>query len=246
MGAQGFQFEHPECVEEQHLPEMICCCTPSVQPSSLIDIECERSHILEWAKLSEKDHVSEAEFDVNEKNWRAAKIVVIIDKYIYNFGNLGIKYDLTDEKVVTVMSVELGAVHAYNRTTSRCLQIQPWDQIIEVNGSSGDGAELLQHAHCDNPLRMVLHRPSKKAIRLSKSEGTLGIDVMVRTASSFLLVTKVGHGAVENWNRNNPETALKEGCRIVEMNGLSGTGEELLGALTNNDSVNIVFFSYNN
>mmetsp|Transcript_127309 Transcript_127309/g.249479 ORF Transcript_127309/g.249479 Transcript_127309/m.249479 type:complete len:130 (+) Transcript_127309:126-515(+) len=83
---------------------------------------------------------------------------------------------------------------------------------------------------------------SKKewTIKLEKKGGKkLGIDVDLSVGDS-LVVESITDGLMQDWNKANPDKAVKEADQIVAVNGTRGKSEELAGVCQKDDVLEMV------
>merc|ERR1712217_48832 len=116
------------------------------------------------------------------------------------------------------------------------------------NGVSGSSANLLQAISASESLDMVVVPTPKDdsdsdesseseeedgdALHITiekKGEQGLGIDFY--HVLTGLKITKVKHGAISEWNAANPDAKVVPGHSIVEVNGICGSGDKLLGII---------------
>merc|ERR1712032_1534918 len=60
-----------------------------------------------------------------------------------------------------------------------------------------------------------------------KGESKLGIAVNYHSGKG-ILIDGISDGVLQNWNKENPEQALRMGDRIVEVNSVCGDGVQLV------------------
>eukprot|EP00747_Dinoflagellata_sp_TGD_P179693 gnl/TRDRNA2_/TRDRNA2_30909_c0_seq1.p1 gnl/TRDRNA2_/TRDRNA2_30909_c0~~gnl/TRDRNA2_/TRDRNA2_30909_c0_seq1.p1 ORF type:complete len:152 (+),score=32.01 gnl/TRDRNA2_/TRDRNA2_30909_c0_seq1:135-590(+) len=76
-------------------------------------------------------------------------------------------------------------------------------------------------------------------ISLDKRSGTrLGIDVDHQDGTTLLIESVYG-GLVERWNDTNPNSKVKQGDRIIEVNGIRGEVFQLADECKKNQVLNI-------
>merc|ERR1719210_1308522 len=78
------------------------------------------------------------------------------------------------------------------------------------------------------------------SINLHKANGArLGLDLDFVKGREVLPVRAITGHLVEEWNRNYPESKVRSGDQIVEVNGLRGRSDLLMKALMSNDFLRI-------
>lgn len=77
-------------------------------------------------------------------------------------------------------------------------------------------------------------------ITVDKTQGTrLGVDVDHQDGHT-LLIDAITGGLVEKWNQENPTQAVKQGDRIVEVNGIRGDVLQLVDECKKNKVLEMV------
>merc|ERR1712113_740584 len=119
-----------------------------------------------------------------------------------------------------------------------------------VNGVSGGSDKLLTAILASNELDLILLSPPQNkdsdsddmssdgsndsdgelCVTLEKHESH-GLGISFYHSVNALKITKVKTGAVNEWNTANPDRSIAAGHAIVEVNGRSGTAQELLDAI---------------
>lgn len=113
------------------------------------------------------------------------------------------------------------------------------DRIIQVNGVHGSSLHLLEEANkfglANMKIMRVVDGPLQQAqpvmfytIFLDRTNGRVfGADVV--RADTSLVLKRIHGGLFGEWSKNNPETIVYPGDRIVSVNHIDGTGKKLLG-----------------
>lgn len=165
----------------------------------------------------------------------------------------GIDLDVTDPETLLVLRVRSGPFKEWNESQEdKQLHVRHLDRIMEVNGVQGDCFRLELGMHGfkkeshEKWLKLRLRRPQEFELDLRKSasgdgakEAKVGLDV-VTTAMESLLVKRVKEGLVKRWNSSNPEQAIQQGDRIVEVNKIRGDSQRMLEAVGGEDELHIV------
>merc|ERR1711957_345239 len=84
-------------------------------------------------------------------------------------------------------------------------------------------------AETDTPPILMLERPSQYQIQLRKSENAraLGITIAPSGREGILVSALKEEGMVSAWNRDNPSKDVRVGDRIVAVNGINGSHEQM-------------------
>jgi len=92
---------------------------------------------------------------------------------------------------------------------------------------------------------MWLKRPVAVRIRGNASLNSIGLEIICAPDGSTLLIERVTEGIVEDWNVDNPDFAVHQHDRIVEVNGTTGLAAELMRLLRNLAKLELLIFCYN-
>ncbi|CAE7219084.1 unnamed protein product [Symbiodinium pilosum] len=155
-------------------------------------------------------------------------------------ASFGVSVDRSNTACVIVRDVTGGAAAAWNEGNPNH-KIQPFDQIVEINGApctAEDIASRLEDREAKE-VRLTISRPQERTVVLRKP-GRLGIDVNYRKTSVKPWIASVGSGLVADWNRNKPELAIVPHDRIMSVNGHSGATDTLLEKLRSSDDTMIL------
>lgn len=145
---------------------------------------------------------------------------------------LGAHFDLCDGVLLLLVSIEKGgAVQAYNRTVPKGMRLVPGDYVASVNAVSGDSETMVKEMEAQSDLELEVRRSMEFMVEVSKTGGPLGLDISYAEAGQSLLIGAIMEGLIADWNKANPQKKVCANDRIVEVNGVSGTPEELLAAI---------------
>jgi len=134
--------------------------------------------------------------------------------------------------VIEVCCIGDGPVQEYNDGADYHHQVKVGDFIVGVNGMFGQPDKLLKEFRSDE-LELVVRHPTIVVLQLRKHKGTFGLDLTHAAGSvaKSLAVFSVIEGPVVDWNKTQTDVQVKKGDRIVAVNGMTGTPEELLKML---------------
>jgi len=126
-----------------------------------------------------------------------------------------------------------------NKNVSHALR--PHDAIFAVNGVRGDGGRLMDEMResalrwggpDSSPVTLTVRRPRRLRVAVKRSTGEpgekqqvkkLGLSLLIFDAS--VIVTEVQpNGLISLWNAANPYSKVREGDRVVEVNGAMWDG----------------------
>merc|ERR1712192_69976 len=149
---------------------------------------------------------------------------------------LGVKLDSVDEKMLYICKVSNNVdttVGRYNATV-QTNHIQPGDYLIMVNGNS-DGLTpvgtkvsdaLRQELFTLMAVQVVVSRPKHFEATLVHNGTELGLDISYSNYGTSLLIVRITDGLVQS---SLPD--VRQGDRILAINGMEGSPFELLQAL---------------
>lgn len=156
---------------------------------------------------------------------------------------LGLELAIVNGELLRVDGVSPGGpAHEWNTSSSPALAIRTGDIIVEANGVTGNPDELMARFSPDMPLRLRLFRPELRLLRVEKrgQKAGLRLNYSRHEWCAFLEVEAVGEGAVADAIRESGARPLGVGDRIIEVNGVGGRPDQLLGALGAQDTVELV------
>lgn len=162
---------------------------------------------------------------------------VTVDKS-HRLRSWGLLLDGLDGRTLYVIAVENGPVALYNKTQHPESQLAPGTFILKVNDVEGNSRKLTEALQKAKRVSLVVRRPEEMRVAIGPGR-LLGVNVPKYPAGFSLLITRVGAGAVQNWNAENPCQEVKVRDRIVAINGKTGKAVELQNMIK--DSLSIGF-----
>mmetsp|Transcript_64551 Transcript_64551/g.185647 ORF Transcript_64551/g.185647 Transcript_64551/m.185647 type:complete len:224 (-) Transcript_64551:71-742(-) len=149
---------------------------------------------------------------------------------------LGLHLDLSDGKVLHVCSIRPGnnPVTRHNSVVAKENQILPGDYIKAVNGISNSATALAEAVMQRTTLQLVVQRPYCFSMRIDRAHEPMGLDLNYSEKGTSLVITDIGPGAVRRRAKH-----VLVGDRILTVNGLAGTPEQLLMYIKNANAVEL-------
>jgi len=154
-------------------------------------------------------------------------------------AGLGLELDNTAGAEILICSVnEGGPIWYYNKYVAEEFRVKAGDFLISVNGVKGDIEKLVEEVHRVVAPELKIARPQVWEVVFNKVEEEslgLGLGVVPKTTSltkkkkvsterpKSVVVTKVLEGAVSKFNDSSPEKAIRDGDRILSINGELGS-----------------------
>ncbi|CAE7711451.1 unnamed protein product [Symbiodinium sp. CCMP2456] len=138
-------------------------------------------------------------------------------------------------KVCMVNAVQAGSlVGDWNNQCAPDHRIRQYDRLMAFNGDRpSKGKEMLEKLRdASGPVTITVQRPVVQQVIVSKNGKELGLGVI--DGQSFLLVTRIAEGAVNDHNlAAASDQVIKVPSRIVTVDGKKGSGAELLKLMEN-------------
>jgi len=155
---------------------------------------------------------------------------------------LGLELDVVDGFTGMVTRVKDGVAKTWNEQNPD-KPILVGDRIIEVNGTSGLAQDFLGPLRNDNLLSITLERASIRRVNLVKGGRALGMDILYTASAASLLVKRLTAGVVQDWNTANHGREVREGDRIVQVNGIIDPSK-LLAEIQNVEELHMLCYCY--
>lgn len=145
---------------------------------------------------------------------------------------IGMDIDVADGVSAVVVGISGGAVLRWNEWRPE-LALQPNDRIVAVNGTGGNATALVLKLKSETSWDLIVQRPLELKISLPAGgceEPDLGLSLRAAKHSAMLLVTGVADGPIKEWNSRNPNSAVRQHDRILQLSGARGSPARLRGA----------------
>lgn len=134
---------------------------------------------------------------------------------------LGLSLDFGDESSGYVTSVNEGAIACWNELVSDGTgeQVQPGDYLYKVNETTGKA--MRKELKSDTTLVLYFVRPQVFSVEIPTEEGEpMGLSLNWTPNGGTLLISMVNEGPVLAFCDANPDFQLKQGDRILSVNGI--------------------------
>lgn len=161
--------------------------------------------------------------------------------------SLGLILDTLDSKALLVCEVLDGPFQRYNESLDHDSnrRVQRDDSLVAVDGTMGDSEALIstlkamtkrqpgmatakQAMMSSISLEMTFARPRSVWIEIPKAYAPVGLELAHTCGAGGLLVKSISSGMVKTWNMAHSSKGMRRMDRIVEVNGQSGSPENLL------------------
>lgn len=123
-----------------------------------------------------------------------------------------------------------GLIQAYNRTASIHNVVKKSDFLMSVNGKRSDSLDMAQELD-RNPeyLDLEFRRSTEFPMVISDTKKKLGVELSYSKASMSLFIREIAaEGIAADHNQRHPDKAVREGDRIIAVNGITGSALQLL------------------
>lgn len=157
---------------------------------------------------------------------------------------IGLDIDLIDSVSAVVVDIKEGAVKKWNeKNPTTAIQVN--DRIIMVNGARSEANALVMKLKSETTWELEVQRPSLYNVVISRENApSLGMDLRYAPNGTTLMITQVGEGPMQDWNRDNPSKAVCKYDRIVQLNGIRGTPTDLLHSSEDCDTLDMCIVHY--
>lgn len=150
-----------------------------------------------------------------------------------DLGGIGLEFEQVKDSLL-IAKVTPGPVKHWNEDHNDELHliVMPGDEVISVNDRSGSSHDLLLSLSKGDHFCIKLRHPRSYQVKLEKHGRPLGISLLSgEDKLDQLKVKTIGAGAADAWNKSNPERVIRNGDRIIEVNGISGDSGAMLKEL---------------
>lgn len=162
---------------------------------------------------------------------------------------LGVDVIKSLSSVLVVGNVKPGPLLDWN-TLHPDLKVMPSDHIFEINGHGGSHEALIRAARGHGRLEMRIRRYATGVadspeirIVLAGPIKSLGLDVTTRRNSLKVINIREG-GPIHEWNSTAAEESqVKRGDRLLQVNNLRGTPQQLIQAVKSSTAQTVLIFS---
>jgi len=158
---------------------------------------------------------------------------------------IGINLDVTDCVSLIVVDIFPGAIQLWNSQHPEGPNLQVNDRIVKANGQSNDADKLLTALKHSQTWTLVVQRPVEfKAVINRAGSLALGMDLRYAPNGTTLMISEVEDGPIKDWNALSTEWKIKKFDRIIELNGVRGSSQELLHAGMDKETLHMCILHY--
>lgn len=173
------------------------------------------------------------------------EVIVSIERHPEGRSLLGLELDMIGAHSAHIVFVgEEGLVAQHNEAAAHADQVYAGDYLVSVNESQfgvSPTEDLLRILQRDQKLELVLRRPEEFPVFLTRwQNGTLGMHLNYSPNGVSLLICEVGDGPVNDWNFLHPDRQIRAQDRIVAVEGVRGTAQQLYEKLRASEAVNLI------
>lgn len=126
----------------------------------------------------------------------------------------------------------------FNRTAAIQNVVKKGDFLVFVNGIRENSLEMAEELdRTPEKLELELRRSFEFSVVITDTKKKLGVELSYSKASMSLFIREVAEeGMAAEHNKKNPESAIREGDRVIAVNGITGTASQLLEAYRGENS----------
>jgi len=160
---------------------------------------------------------------------------------------IGINLDVTDCVSLIVVDIFDGAIKLWNAQHPEGPNLQVNDRIVSANGQSNDADKLLTALKHSTTWTLVVQRPVEfKAVINRAGSLALGMDLRYAPNGTTLMISEVvvEDGPIKDWNALSTDWRIKKFDRIIELNGVRGSSQELLHAGMDKETLHMCILHY--
>lgn len=155
-------------------------------------------------------------------------------------GTLGLVLDTHDRTLARVCGIVPGSTVAkHNLQAPAGSQVREGDFLVGVDTVTRNTLEMEKVMQTVGKHTLHFVRPFVFSVPLAKQNGSMGMSLVYATQGTALFVKEAGvkAGSAFDWNKANPDKAIRTADWIVSVNGVRGSAESLFEKLKANDKV---------
>jgi len=157
---------------------------------------------------------------------------------------IGLDIDLIDGVSAVVVDIKEGAVKSWNEMNPDSA-IRVNDRIVQVNGAKHEANLLVSNLKQETQWNLEVQRPAMFTVSISRTEAqSLGMDLRYAPNGTTLMITHVGEGPMQEWNKTHPHQQVTRHDRIIQLNGVRGTPTTLLHASEDSSMLDMEIVHY--
>lgn len=177
----------------------------------------------------------------------------VVLRKVHPDDSTNLDVDISDGITLQVREVMEGPATEWNRKFGAALHrdIRVFDRIYEVNGLRGDASVLLEACR-NTTLELLVRRAKQFQLQLEKPRLNYPLGMTVARAmfqnrggsqgsvDALIVEGLCKDSLVGDYNKVNWENPIRKGDRIIAVNGLRGTAEQLMKAMTGDRALELV------
>lgn len=161
-------------------------------------------------------------------------------------ATIGMNLDVTDLVSLVVVDILPGSIREWNEAQPRPgQQLRVNDRIVEANGASEDAQKMLCVLKDSTMWQLVVQRPAEyRAVIERHGVLSLGLDLRYALTGTSLMIADIGDGPIKDWNARSSTRKVKKFDRIIELNGVRGSAQQLLRAGKGQETLDMCILQY--
>lgn len=160
------------------------------------------------------------------------------------FSTLGLELDLTDLSAPMISEIEKGAVQKFNQVFMDS-SLRPYDVLVTLDEARNwETIEKKMNGPLPQKMTLGVKRPRKVQVTFEKT-GPLGMKLDFTNHSVGAVLKDLDpSGLMATWNSKNVSDAIGPGDRILEFDGQSYLGGELMEQMKTRSTMKLTVLKY--
>ena len=163
------------------------------------------------------------------------------------FSTLGLELDMTDPTTPMISEIREGAIQKFNQVFEAS-SLRPYDALVTLDEARKweEIEKKMKGLNGQLPQKMTLglKRPRKVQVTLEKT-GPMGMKLDYKNHSVGAVVKDLDpNGLLATWNSKNVSDAIGPGDRIVEFDGQTCLGGELMEQMKTQSTMKLTVLKY--
>ena len=161
-----------------------------------------------------------------------------------DFSTLGLELDMTDPSTPMITKIGEGAIQEFNKVFAAS-SLRPYDVLVTLDEArKWEEIEEKMKGQLPHKMHLGVKRPRKVQVTFEKT-GPLGMKLDYKNHSVGAILKDLDpSGLVAKWNAKNVADAIGPGDRIVEFDGQTHLGGELMEQLKTQSTMKLTVLKY--
>lgn len=161
-----------------------------------------------------------------------------------DFSTLGLELDLTDPSTPMISKIGEGAIQKFNKVFAGS-SLKPYDVLVTLDEARNwEQIEKKMNGQLPEKMTLGVKRPRKVQVTFEKT-GPMGMKLDYKNDSVGAILQDLDpSGLLATWNSKNASDAIGPGDRIVEFDGQTYLGGELMEQLKTQSTMKLTVLKY--